>query len=64
LQTSGDAPSPRFGHAGARIGDYLLIWGGATNTGDQDMFNGPHDDSLYLLNLSTLDLFHFKPDSG
>jgi hypothetical protein len=54
LQTSGEAPSPHFGHAGALIGDELLIWGGFTNIDTQR--DGPHDDSLYLLNLGTFDL--------
>jgi hypothetical protein len=58
LQTSRDVPSPRFGHAGGRIGTVLLIWGGATNTDGQC---GPHDDSLYLLNLGTLDLLTSRP---
>jgi hypothetical protein len=29
LKASGGIPGPHFGHAGARIGDTLLIWGGA-----------------------------------
>jgi len=66
LKTSGDVPSPRFGHAGALIGDDLLIWGGVgvTNTGDKGELReqGPHhDDSLYLLNLGTLDLMMSSP---
>jgi hypothetical protein len=58
LKTNGEVPSPHFGHASALIGDDLLIWGGATNTGDQGEVRrkGPHDNSLYLLNLRTLDL--------
>jgi hypothetical protein len=47
LGTEGEVPSPRFGHAGARIGNTLLIWGGVTS----------HlDNSLYLLDLGTFDL--------
>ena len=57
LQTSGDVPSPRVGHAGALVNDVLLIWGGDTNVGRQEVPNEPQDDSLYLLNLGTLDLF-------
>ena len=56
LQTKGDIPSPRFGHASALISTLLVIWGGATNTGDQGMPIGPYDDSLYLLNLGMLNL--------
>jgi hypothetical protein len=56
LQTTGEAPSPRAGHAGARIGTVLLIWGGVTNIGDRGVLIGPDNDSLYLLDLGTLDL--------
>ena len=56
LQTSGDIPSPRVGHAGALVGSVLLIWGGDTNTSGQEVPNEPQDDSLYFLNLSTSDL--------
>jgi hypothetical protein len=66
LQTSGEVPSPRFGPASACIGTVLfkvlLIWGGATifdqSTG---MPEGPYDNSLYLLNLGTLDPLISKP---
>jgi hypothetical protein len=61
LKTSGEVPSPRYGHAGARIGDTLLIWGGATNFNDQGKSTEPYDDSLYLLNLGTLDLLMSTP---
>jgi hypothetical protein len=63
LQTSGEAPSPRFGHASALVRDDILIWGGATNTGDRGEFRrkGPHDNSLYLLNLGKLNLLISRP---
>ncbi|KAI0294942.1 hypothetical protein BC826DRAFT_1104415 [Russula brevipes] len=51
LQTSGEIPSPRVGHAGALVSSVLLIWGGDTNTSGQTVPNEPQDDSLYLLNL-------------
>lgn len=57
LQTSGDVPSPRVGHASALVNDVLLIWGGDTNIGLQEVLNEPQDDSLYLLNLGMLDPF-------
>ncbi|KAF8499883.1 hypothetical protein F5888DRAFT_117731 [Russula emetica] len=44
LQTSGDVPSPRFGHRAVLTGTILLIWGGI-------MQNDAYDNSLYLLNL-------------
>jgi hypothetical protein len=46
LQTSGEAPTPRFAHGAALIGTTLLICGGY----------GDHHDLLYLLNLGTSDL--------
>jgi hypothetical protein len=61
LETSGEAPSPRFGPAAAHIGIVLLIWGGVTNIGDHAVLNKPEDDSLYLLNLGKLDLFRSIP---
>ena len=57
LQTSGDVPSPRVGHAGALVNNDLLIWGGDTNIYRQEVPNEPPDNSLYLLNLGTLNLF-------
>ncbi len=65
LETSGDVPSPRVGHAGAHVSDTLLIWGGDTNTGLQEGLNvpQPEDNSLYLLNLGMLDLLN-KTDSS
>jgi hypothetical protein len=51
LQTSGEIPSPRVGHASALVSSVLLVWGGDTNTGGQVVPNERQDDSLYLLNL-------------
>jgi hypothetical protein len=56
LQTSGEIPSPRVGHAGALVSSVLLIWGGDTNTSGQTVPSEPQDDSLYLLNLGASDL--------
>jgi hypothetical protein len=61
LKTTGEVPSPRAGHACARIGDSLLIWGGGTGVDDRRCFIGPYDDSLYLLNLGTLDILMSRP---
>ncbi|KAF8492373.1 hypothetical protein F5888DRAFT_1858822 [Russula emetica] len=44
LKTSGDVPSPRYGHSAVLSSTILLIWGGI-------MQNQALDDSLYLLNL-------------
>ena len=60
LQTSGDVPSPRFGHCAVLTGTSLLIWGGNTNFGNQNTQNQNYDDSFYLLNLGTLDVFDIK----
>ena len=61
LETSGEVPSPRLRHASTRFGTVLLIWGGATNFNDQDQIIGPYDDSLYMLNIGTLDFSKSRP---
>ena len=62
LQTSGEAPSPRFMSAGVLVNNVLLIWGGATKLDDKSYATGPYDDSLYLLSLGTS--FGVKTDSS
>jgi hypothetical protein len=52
LQTSGEVPTPRYGHCAALIGTTLLICGGRAIYDDQNRLN---HDSLYLLNLGTSD---------
>ncbi len=54
LKTSGDVPSPRFGHSAVLHNTTLLIWGGQT---DKNAENRSNDDSFYLLNLGTSDFF-------
>ena len=49
FQTSGNAPSPRYGHRAVLTTDALLIWGGVTDLKAREA----SDDSLYLLNLGT-----------
>ncbi|KZV74942.1 hypothetical protein PENSPDRAFT_625398 [Peniophora sp. CONT] len=49
LQTSGEVPGPRIGHAGAQISSVLIIWGGDTRENGK----GKQDESLYLLNLQS-----------
>ena len=61
LETSGEVPSPRLRHASTRFGTVLLIWGGATNFNDQGQIIGPYDDSLYMLNIGTLDFPKPRP---
>jgi hypothetical protein len=61
LKTTGDVPSPRAGHVCARIGDALLIWGGATKFDDKGWFRRPYGNSIYLLNLGTLEFLISRP---
>ncbi|KAI0276361.1 hypothetical protein BGY98DRAFT_705863 [Russula aff. rugulosa BPL654] len=51
LQTSGEVPTPRFGHRAALVGTTLLICGGQAKLNK----SVPNHDSLYLLNLGTSD---------
>jgi hypothetical protein len=62
MQTSGDVPNPRSAHGALLTGTTLLIWGGTDFSGlkTQEQSN---DDSFYLLNLGTLDLFDVKTRS-
>ena len=53
LQTTGEVPSPRVGHASALIGNVLIVWGGDTSTSARAKEDGKQDDSLYLLNVGT-----------
>ncbi|KAH7885957.1 hypothetical protein F5I97DRAFT_1808782 [Phlebopus sp. FC_14] len=51
VQTAGEVPSPRVGHASALVSSVLIVWGGDTKT---DPITNPadkQDDGLYLLNL-------------
>lgn len=54
LQTGGEIPSPRVGHASALVSSVLIVWGGDTKT---DLVKSKptdkQDDGLYLLNLGT-----------
>jgi hypothetical protein len=52
LQTSGNAPSPRYGHRAVLTTNTLLIWGGVTDFSNRNERKAS-DDSLYLLNLGT-----------
>ena len=61
LQTSGDVPSPRYGHRAVLTSTILLIWGGWTGFSDQKTKNHSNDDSFYLLNLGTSYLLMSRP---
>jgi hypothetical protein len=64
LQTSGDVPNPRYGHRAVLTGTTLLIWGGTAYFNDQNAQDQRDDDSFYLLNLGTSDLFDVKTCSS
>ena len=53
LQTAGEVPSPRVGHASALVGSVLIVWGGDTKTSGKVKPGDKQDDGLYLLNLGT-----------
>lgn len=53
LQTAGEIPSPRVGHASALVGSVLIVWGGDTKTNSKAKPGDKQDDGLYLLNLGT-----------
>ncbi|KAG6854225.1 hypothetical protein C0991_009243 [Blastosporella zonata] len=49
LQTGGEVPCARMGHASALVSNVLIVWGGDTKSDSK--FKGKQDDGLYLLNL-------------
>ena len=51
LQTAGEVPSPRVGHASALVSSVLIVWGGDTKTDGRAYNTDAQDDGLYLLNL-------------
>jgi hypothetical protein len=50
VETRGDVPGPRVGHASVGVGNVLIVWGGDTKMKPDDV----QDGGLYLLNLSEL----------
>ncbi|EJD03699.1 uncharacterized protein FOMMEDRAFT_105816 [Fomitiporia mediterranea MF3/22] len=53
LQTAGEVPSPRVGHASALVSSVLIVWGGDTKSDGRPYVSDTQDDGLYLLNLVT-----------
>lgn len=51
LQTAGEVPSSRVGHASALVSNVLIVWGGDTKTDPKSKPSDKQDDGLYLLNL-------------
>jgi Kelch motif len=64
LQTSGDVPCPRYGHRAVLTSTTLLIWGGRTDFNDLNAQDQRNDDSFYLLNPGSSDLFDVKTCSS
>ena len=56
VQTAGEVPSPRVGHASALVSSVLIVWGGDTKSDGRPYVSDTQDDGLYLLNLGTVDL--------
>ena len=60
IQTSGESPSPRVGHACALVSQVMIVWGGDTKMDGGIAPTQPRDnsdkldDALYLLNISVL----------
>lgn len=50
IETRGERPCSRVGHASVSVGNVLIVWGGDTKTKEED----PQDNNLYLLNLGKL----------
>jgi N-acetylneuraminic acid mutarotase len=53
IQTAGEIPSPRVGHASAIVSSVLIVWGGDTKTDPKLRQGDKQDDGLYLLNLQS-----------
>ena len=51
IQTGGEVPSPRVGHASAIVSNVLIVWGGDTKADLKARQSEKQDDGLYLLNL-------------
>ena len=57
LQTAGEVPSPRVGHASALVSSVLIVWGGDTKSDSRPGASDTQDDGLYLLNLGKHQFF-------
>ena len=51
LQTAGDLPSGRVGHACALVSNVLIVWGGNAKDDLKSQSTDEQDNALYLLNL-------------
>ncbi|CAO1633807.1 unnamed protein product [Parajaminaea phylloscopi] len=59
VQTTGEIPPPRVGHATVLVSNVLILWGGDTKVRADDR----QDEGLYLLNLSTREWTRVKSDA-
>lgn len=55
VETRGEVPGSRVGHASVGVGNVLIVWGGDTKSRPEER----QDDGLYLLNLSELSPLFF-----
>ncbi|KAJ9476446.1 Kelch repeat-containing protein 1 [Pseudozyma hubeiensis] len=60
VQTTGEIPPPRVGHATVLVSNVLILWGGDTKVRADDK----QDEGLYLLNLSTREWTRVKAGDG
>jgi hypothetical protein len=51
LETGGEIPTPRVGHASALVSSTLIVWGGDTRWTQNSKATDKQDDGFYLLNL-------------
>lgn len=53
IETMGDLPPPRVGHASALVSTVIIVWGGDTKQDGQANPDEPHDNALYLFNTAS-----------
>ncbi|KIY66021.1 hypothetical protein CYLTODRAFT_399414 [Cylindrobasidium torrendii FP15055 ss-10] len=53
IQTEGEIPSERVGHASAVVSNVLIVWGGDTKSSPRSQPTDKLDAGLYLLNLAS-----------
>lgn len=60
VQTTGEIPPPRVGHATILVSNVVILWGGDTKIRADDK----QDEGLYLLNLSTREWTRVKSEDA
>lgn len=61
VETMGDLPPPRVGHASALVSTVIIVWGGDTKQDGQANPDEPHDNALYLFNTGQYSEEYVKP---